>query len=69
MSIWSLLSGLALGLGTSILLQQYSVQVLTRGALVRTVIVALVLSIVLPSAAHAVGVRRYNAALRKAGLV
>ena len=67
-SFWSLVSGLALGLGSAILLQQYAVQVLTLGALVRTVALALVVSIVLPSIAYAFGVRRYNAALRKAGL-
>lgn len=67
-SFWSLASGLSLGLGMAVLLQQYSVQVLTLGALVRTVVVAFVVAVALPSAAYAVGVRRYNAALRKAGL-
>ncbi|HZQ27455.1 MAG TPA: hypothetical protein VFA94_07135 [Acidimicrobiales bacterium] len=68
LSIWSLVSGLGLGLGSAILLQQYGVRVLTRAALVQMVVVAVVLAVVLPSAARAVGVRRYNKVLRKAGL-
>jgi hypothetical protein len=63
----SLLSGLVLGLGSAILLQQYGVRVLTRAALIQTVAVALVIAIVLPSLGRLVGVRRYNNALRKAG--
>lgn len=66
-SVLSLLSGLVLGLGSAILLQQYGVRVLTRAALIQTVAVALVIAIVLPSLGRLVGVRRYNNALRKAG--
>lgn len=65
LSIGALLSGLLAGLGSAVLLQQFSVQVLTRDALVRTVVVALVVSIVLPSIARAIGVRRYNRVLRE----
>ena len=68
LSIGALLSGLLLGVGSSVLLQQFSVQVLTRAALIRTVVVALVVAIVLPSIARAFGVRRYNRALRRAGV-
>ena len=68
LSVTSLLSGLVLGLGTSLLLQQYAVQVLTRAALIRTVVASLVVAVVVPSLARVVGVRRYNRALRRAGL-
>jgi hypothetical protein len=68
-SVGSLLSGLVLGLGSSILLQQYSVRVLTRANLIQTVVAALVVAILLPSLGRLVGVRRQNAALRKAGLL
>ena len=67
-SIGSLVWGLLLGLGSAVLLQQYGVRVLTRGALVQAVLAALVLAVVVPSAGRAVGVRRYNRRLHKAGL-
>jgi ABC-type sugar transport system permease subunit len=68
-SVGSLVSGLVLGLGSSILLQQYSVRVLTRGNLIQTVVASVVVAIVLPSLGQAVGVRRVNARLRKAGVL
>ncbi|MDQ1402287.1 MAG: hypothetical protein QOG03_603 [Actinomycetota bacterium] len=64
----SLAGGVLLGLGSAILLQQYGVRVLTRAALIQSVVTALVVAVVVPSLARAVGVRRYNNALRKAGL-
>lgn len=69
LSIGSLLSGLLLGLGSAVLLQQYGVRVLTRGALIQTVVVALVIAIVIPSLGRLVGVRRYNKALQRAGVL
>jgi hypothetical protein len=68
LSLGSLISGVALGLGSSVLLQQFSIQVLTRRALIRTVLAALVVAIVVPSIARIFGVRRYNRTLRNAGL-
>ena len=67
-SVGSLLWGLFLGLGSAVLLQQYGLRVLTRGALLQSVAAAVVLAVVLPSIGRAVGVRRYNSKLRKAGL-
>lgn len=68
LSVTALVSGLIGGVGSAVLLQQYSVQVLTRAALVRTVVAALVVAVVVPSLARIVGVRRFNRALRRAGL-
>ena len=68
LSIGGLLSGLGLGLGSAVLLQQFSVQVLTRDALVRGVVGSVVAAVVLPSIGRAIGVRRYNRVLRKAGV-
>jgi hypothetical protein len=67
LSIGSLLSGLLLGVGSAVLLQQYSVQVLTRGALVRSIVASLAVAIVIPSIARAIGVRRYNRVLASSG--
>jgi hypothetical protein len=68
LSITSLLSGLLLGVGSSLLLQQYSVQVLTRAALIRTVVVSLAVAVLVPSVARWIGVRRYRRAVVRAGL-
>lgn len=67
-SVGALFCGVLLGVGSAVLLQQYGLRVLTRAALIQTVVTALVLAIVIPSIGRAVGVRRYNRALRKAGL-
>lgn len=67
-SFWSMAFGLLLGLGSAVLLQQYGVRVLTRGALIQSVVSAVVVAIVLPSIARAFAVRRYNRVLRRAGL-
>ena len=63
--VWSLICGLLAGVGTAVLLQQYGVHVLDRGFLVRQVVLCMVLAVVLPSAARAIGVHRYNSALDK----
>jgi hypothetical protein len=59
----SLFYGLAAGLGTAVLLQQYGVYVMTRGFLIRQVLLAVAVAVALPSAAYAVSCHRYNAAL------
>lgn len=64
----ALLSGLLAGAGSGVLQQQYGVLVLTRGALVRWVVIGLAVAVVVPSIGRAVGVARYNRALRRAGL-
>ena len=67
-SVSALIFGLLFGLGSAVLLQQYSVRVLTRAALIQTVLATLIVSIVLPSIVRAFTVRKYNRILRKAGL-
>jgi len=64
-SVGGILSGLALGIGGAMILQQFGLTVFDIGRLVQALVAGLLVGIIVPSLLWAVTVARYNARLRR----
>ncbi|QOD94091.1 MULTISPECIES: hypothetical protein [Microcella] len=64
-SVGGILSGLALGIGGAMILQQFGLAVFDVGRLIQALVAGLLVGIIVPSLLWAVTVARYNARLRR----